>query len=327
MSGALPEGWTLSASAFNWTPEVIHADQTAAALAVGVVSGGVAKVIEVEAGQVWRSYPAPSDAEVDALRDALTQAGGSVSIVGASIDEWAPDGHRRDDDERLAFLLPQLRAASRLGAQGVRLPIGQAGPDLLRRLQPVLHDLEITWFEEAQGSQTPTAAGPAAQVIADLADPRIRLLVDISMLMPALPVSYLALLEQSALPRDLVGRLTDEWQDPATHAAVLAAIPEGSRVPHYMDMVVRFGRSRASDLREWLPLIGAFHLKFWDLDDSDGRVTTPIRELGTELAGTGFTGTLCSEWGGHAWLDDDAAVITTQHLALARAALAEGAAV
>jgi hypothetical protein len=326
MTPALPAGWTLSASAFNWTPQVIEAEKTAAALAVGVVTGGVADVIEIEAGQVWRSYPTPSDAEVDALHDSLIQAGGSVSIVGASLDEWAPDGHRRDDDERLAFLLPQLRAAARVGAQGVRLPIGQAGPGLLRRLQPTLHDLEITLFEEAQGSQTPVAAAAAAETIADLADPRIRLLVDISMLMPALPVSYLALMEQSGLPDDLLARLRDDWAEPATHAAVLEAMPQGSRVPHYMDMVMRFGRSRASELHDWLPLIGAFHLKFWDLDDTDGRVSGPILELGAELAGTDFAGTLCSEWGGHAWLDEDAATITTRHLALAGAALAEGSA-
>ncbi len=31
-----------------------------------------------------------------------------------------------------------------------------------------------------------------------------------------------------------------------------------------------------------------------------------------ELLAAGFAGTLCSEWGGHAWLDDDPAVMTTR---------------
>src|SRR5690349_10306823 len=97
---------TLTASAFNWTPEVIAAERTAAQIAVGIVSDGVAGAIEIEAGQVWRSYPVPSDAEVDALRESLIAVGGSVSIVGASLDDWTTDGRRRDDDERLALLLP-----------------------------------------------------------------------------------------------------------------------------------------------------------------------------------------------------------------------------
>ena len=92
-----------------------------------------------------------------------------------------------------------------------------------------------------------------------------------------------------------------------------------------MNLLVRFGRSHASDLRDILPLVGAIHLKFWDLDDADGRVSAPIRDLGAELARSGFTGTLCSEWGGHEWLvDADAADMTRRHLALARSALAEG---
>ena len=76
-----------------------------------------------------------------------------------------------------------------------------------------------------------------------------------------------------------------------------------------------------------LPLVGAFHLKFWDLDDTDGRVSAPIRDLGALLAPSAFTGTLCSEWGGHEWLvEADAADMTRRHLALARRALADGAA-
>ena len=70
-----------------------------------------------------------------------------------------------------------------------------------------------------------------------------------------------------------------------------------------------------------LPWVGAFHLKFWDLEDSDGRVSAPIRDLGALLRGTEFAGTLCSEWGGHEWLDDDPTTITRNHLALARRAL------
>ena len=94
-----------------------------------------------------------------------------------------------------------------------------------------------------------------------------------------------------------------------------------------MNLLIRFGRSDAADLRGILPLTGGFHLKFWDLDDADGRVSQPIRELGGELARAGFEGTLCSEWGGHEWLQDlDATETTRAHLQLARTALAQGAA-
>ncbi|HEX5857780.1 MAG TPA: restriction endonuclease subunit R [Microbacterium sp.] len=327
----LSSDWTLAASAFNWTPEVVAAARPAPEIAVGIVGDGVASTIEIEPGQLWRSFPEPLDAEVDELRRSLDGAGGSVSIVGASLDDWLPGGRRRSDDERLAFLLPQLRVAQRVGATGVRLPIGQAGEALLRRLLPTLHDLDLVLYEEIQGQQTPDspAAAAAIDAIAGLDDRRVRLLVDISMLMPALPVTYLARLRAAGVPMGLVQRLTDGWRDPATAAAVIDLLRSGAVPPGihtlYMNMLIRFGRSDAADLRGVLPLVGAFHLKFWDLHDVDGRVSNPIRDLGAELTGTGFAGSLCSEWGGHEWLDDDPADMTRRHLALARTALAEGA--
>ncbi|HWM15077.1 MAG TPA: hypothetical protein VNP97_00655, partial [Microbacterium sp.] len=114
----LPAEWTLAASAFNWTPDVIRAERTAPDIAVGIVAGGVAQVVELEPGQLWRSFPTTSDAELDALRTRLDGVGGSVSIVGASLDDWLSPTRRRTEAERLAFLLPQLRAAHRVGAAG-----------------------------------------------------------------------------------------------------------------------------------------------------------------------------------------------------------------
>jgi hypothetical protein len=327
MTTPIPADWTLSASAFNLTPTVIEARRGAPEIAASLNSEGLASEIEVELGQLWRSFPAPRDDEAHALRDDLARLGGRVSIVGGSIDDWASPDRRRSDDERHDFLVPQLRAAAALGATGVRLPLGQAGPALLERLVPLLEELDLVLFEEAQGSGSPAdpAAAPAYETIARLDTPHVRLLVDISMLMPALPVTYLDLLDDSDLPRDLVRRLREEWQDPATTGAVIDALRAGAVPPGihtlYMNLLVRFGRSSIDELAPVLPLLSAAHLKFWDLDDTDGRVSQPIRDLGAALRRSGFTGTLCSEWGGQEWLDDDPLETTRAHLALARDAL------
>jgi hypothetical protein len=329
----LPGGWTLAASAFNWTPDVIRAERPAPDIAAGIVTGGTASVIELEPGQLWRSFPSPADVEVDALRRELQAAGGSVSIVGASLDDWLGASQRRSEEERLAFLLPQLHAARRVGASGVRLPIGQAGKALLTQLLPILHDLDLVLFEEIQGQQTPGSPQTASAIesVADLDDAHVRLLVDISMLMPELPTTYLEQLAEAGIPVHLLTLLTNDWQDPATPAAVLEALRSGTVRPAihtlFMNLLVRFGRSHASELRAVLPLVGAVHLKFWDLDDADDRVSSPIRDLGAELVRSDFSGTLCSEWGGHEWLvEASAADMTRQHLALARSALAAGVA-
>ncbi|CAH0153719.1 restriction endonuclease subunit R [Microbacterium sp. Bi128] len=323
----LPATWRFSASAFNVTPEVIRAERTAPDLALSLVHRGIASEIEVELGQLWRGYPEATPDEARELRERLAAAGGRVSIVGVSIDEW--DGRRRrSDDERLAFLEPQLRTSAALGAAGVRLPIGQAGA-LLERLVPLLDDLDLVLYEEAQGHQTPAAVPDAYARIAALDTPRVRLLLDISMLMPALPVTYLDELARGRIDPALVALLTDHWREPDTHAAVVDHLRSG-RVPGpvhtlYMNLLVRFGRSEVADVASVLPLLGGIHMKFWDLDDTDGRITRPIRDLGTVLRTTEYAGTLCSEWGGQEWLADDPWAVTGRHLALARSALEEAA--
>lgn len=322
---SLPAGWTLSASAFTLTPQVIRAERTAPDLALTLVERAIASTIEIELGQMWRGFPAPASADAEAFRNRLAAAGGRVSIVGVSIDEY-DRGRRRPDAERRAFLEPQLRAAASVGAAGVRLPIGQAGA-ILDDLVPLLEELDLVLYEEAQGHETPAARPAAYDRIAELDTPHVRLLLDISMLMPALPVTYLDELDRAGLPRDVRRRLRDEWRDPTTHDAVVDLLRTGG-VPApvhtlYMDLLVRFGRSRVEDLASVLPLIGAVHLKFWDLDDTDARVSDPLRDVGTALAATGFTGTLCSEWGGQEWLDDDPWEMTSRHLALAAGILSD----
>jgi hypothetical protein len=321
---ALPAGWTLSASAFNLTPEVVRAEHETPDLALTLIERGLASAIEVELGQLWRGYPAATLGEARAFRERLDAVGGRVSIVGVSIDEW--DGHRRrTDDERLAFLEPQLRTSAALGARGVRLPLGQAGT-VLERTLPLLEELDLVLYEEAQGHQTPAASPEAYARIAEIDSPHVRLLLDISMLMPALPVTYLEELARGGVDPALVALLRDHWREPETHGAVIDYLRSG-RVPGpvhtlYMNLLVRFGRSDVADVASVLPLLGGVHLKFWDLNDADGRVTGPIRDVGDALRRIGYTGTLCSEWGGQEWLDDDPWHMTAQHLALCRTTLA-----
>jgi hypothetical protein len=330
MAPEIPSGWTLCASSFNWTPDITAAARTARDI-VTCIADSVTKTIEIEPGLLWRSFPAPQDAEVDALREELGAKGGRVSIVGASLDDFTSPTERRTLQERLDFLVPQLHAARRVGADGVRLPIGQAGIELLTLLQPLLHELDLVLYEEIQGQQTPgnPAVAPALEAIAGLADDHVRVLVDISMLMPALPVTYLHELQRGGVPSGLLERLANDWRDPATHDAVTALLRAGQVPPPihtlFMNLLIRFGRSDATDLQDVLPLVGAFHLKFWDLDDDGGRVSQPLRDPGSLLGRSGFTGTLTSEWGGHEWLQDDPTDMTRRHLALAETALAETA--
>lgn len=330
MTPVIPSAWRLSATTFNWTMLLLEARALPAEIAAGIASAGIATEIEIEAGQMLRSFPVPERSECEELRGATLAAGACISIVGLSIDDFTSLDHRRSPAEREAFLLPQLHAARHLGAAGIRLPVGQAGPELLKRLQPVLHELGLVLYEEFQGQQTPDRIAAAIDTIARLDDPHVRLLMDTSLLMPALPTTYLETLARSGLDGQLVKRLAEAWLEPKTLSAVQTALRENLVPPAvrtlFMNLLVRFGRSSIGEVLGIMPLVGAIHAKFWDLDDADDRISAPLRSLGEALAGQGFEGTICSEWGGHEWLpDDDPSDTTRRHLALLRTALAAGA--
>ena len=55
--GSLPAGWVLTASAFNWTPEMIAGDRDAVDIAVGIVEEGLTVEIEAEPGQAVALLP------------------------------------------------------------------------------------------------------------------------------------------------------------------------------------------------------------------------------------------------------------------------------
>ena len=107
---------------------------------------------------------------------------------------------------------------------------------------------------------------------------------------PPSPRATSSACRRGGVPAELIDALRHRWRDPATVGAIVDLLRSGG-VPAsvhtlYMDMLVRFGRSDATVIADVLPWIGAFHLKFWDLEDSDDRVSGPIRDLAALLAGT-----------------------------------------
>ena len=218
-----PARWTLAASAFNWTPDVIRAERAAPDIAVGIVTDGIAPVIELEPGQLWRSFPESADDEVDALR--------------ATSTEPRRREHRRREPRRLA----RTHGTARRGrAPGLPAPPAARGAPRRRRRRAApdraggraapappaagLHELDLVLYEEIQGQQTPESPGTAAaiEVIAEARRPAGA---------PARRHQHAHARAAADLPRgssagpasreDLLTRLTDEWRDPATTGAVV----------------------------------------------------------------------------------------------------------
>jgi hypothetical protein len=320
---------------FSFTGTLLAARQRPDEVLGAVLDAGLCRRIEIDAPQHFRSYPAFDDgAELDRTRDVLERYGGRLTVLGCYHDASPAPGVFRGHSQSVDLLERQIRAARRLGAWGVRLGLGYAPEPVLTALVPVLEATGMVWVEEVQGPCRPDGEQlhRRLELVGRLATDRIRFLLDLSLCMPALPTSYVAALRRSGAPPALVDRLQEAWIA-ADHGAVSSLLrPEldkaGSALASlYVTPLTRFGCTTVADWRWFLPNVAAVHLKYWDLDDSAGAISTPIRELRTALAdaATYRDGTFCSEWGGHEWMPDaDPMATTLGHRRLFDAAVPRG---
>jgi hypothetical protein len=101
---------------------------------------------------------------------------------------------------------------------------------------------------------------------------------------------------------EVAPRLADPALSPAARSLLITAM-------------IRFG-ARAPD--QWLRharWIASVHLKWWDLESAAADLAGGVGVLLDGLVADGFTGTVCSEWGGHEWepLEVSAAVQSDAH--------------
>jgi hypothetical protein len=109
---------------------------------------------------------------------------------------------------------------------------------------------------------------------------------------------------------------------------LFAAIDEAS-VPEALhdQLVTAFIRFGHGDLADWthvLPWVRHAHAKFWDWEDAETQVMIPHQALVTLLVEHGYTGSISSEFGGLAWLEQDEINIfdlTKQHITFLRSTI------
>jgi sugar phosphate isomerase/epimerase len=307
---------------FSFTGTLLEARQRPDDILNSVLGDGLARRIEIDAPQHFRSYPSLHDTELDRTSEVLERYGARLNILGCYHDASPAPGRFLSHDQSVDRLEKQIRAARRLGAWGVRVGLGLVPEPALTALVPVLEASDLVWVEEVQGPCRPDAEQlhRRLELVDSLATDHVRFLLDLSLCMPALPTSYVEALHRHGAASTLIDRLHEAWHA-ADHRAVtallraeLAAVASPQLASLFVTPLTRFGCSTVADWRWFLPNVAAVHLKYWDLDDRAGAVSTPVRQLRSALADIGFPGTFCSEWGGHEWISHaDPVTMTLEH--------------
>ena len=306
---------------FSFTPQIVAAERTPDEVLADVVAAGLGSTIEVDAPQHFRSYPSLDGADTEAFAALVSRLGVRLSLLGVYDDAGLRSDRPFTLEESADYVGRQIEAAAAMGFAGARIAFG-VRPELLERLAEHAEAHGITVLQEAQGNLRPDSPTFERQwdAIDRIGSDLLGFVLDLSACMPALPVTYLDLLEREGVPRDAVGYLAGQW-GVAPHDEVRAGTEERlNRVllsPAARDALfmawTRFGSSRVAGWRDALPRVGAVHLKFWDLEDDDRRVSQPLTDLRALLAASSYRGVVTSEWGGHAWLGSDPVEMTRRH--------------
>ncbi|MFD1715420.1 hypothetical protein ACFSBZ_13170 [Amnibacterium flavum] len=304
---------TWATTLYSFTNELMEGAASPDELIQEIVSSGLATAIEVDAAQHFASFPAIDEDEAARTRDAIQRVGATPTMLGIYADIRIDSRGRRDQEELRMFVLRQLEAAATVGFFGARVGLGALSADFISSLIPDLERLDVKLLEEVQGGARPDspAIDRHRELRARYDTESIGFVFDSSLVMAAFPVTWRDSLIASGATEELLSAADDLWRGRRPDAWTrLQALAEPLRLapPALRRLEMPFRRFGCSQVAEWEDFLAdttSVHLKYWDLVDDDDRVSGPTREIRSALEATGYSGFVCSEWGGHDWLEAD----------------------
>ncbi len=322
---------TWAVTMFSFTNELHERSRTPDQLMREVIDTGLSSAIEVDAAQHFPSFPRISDDDIAGFRRQLDATGATPTMMGAYLDARLDSRGPRNADEAHEFLSSQIDAAARMGFFAVRVSVGAVPPELAERLLPQLDRLDVQILEEVQAGALPDspAIDRSRRVREQLQTDRLGFVFDSSLVMAGLPRTWVARLLDSGVPASVITEVDELWRshDPAGYQRMRELIdPLELPASAVRRLEMPFRRFGCTSVDEWTEFLGettSVHLKYWDLDDTDGIVSGPTGQIKRALAAVGYSGFVCSEWGGHDWLETDtssAFEMTARHRALFDAA-------
>ncbi|MFF2050314.1 hypothetical protein ACFVU2_01815 [Leifsonia sp. NPDC058194] len=294
---------------FSFTTELVRGDRSPLELIEDVLASGVTDTIEVDGPQCFTSLPVFPPEEVTAFREMVDRTGVGLSMLGVYNDRFTRPGHVFTAQEGADFISGQLASAAALGFRDTRIAF-PTDPEVLRLVAPSAEEHGVRLLQEVQGAATPDDLIRALEAVDRIGSDALGFVFDLSACMPALPLTYLEALRRDGVPSSLVSYLDDAWRADSLDsmrqrlAELSQDLPLAPAARTRLSMPFgRFGRTTVADWRPLLSHFDAIHLKFWDLEDDELRVSAPIADVRQEFGAIGYDGVVTSEWGGHEWFE------------------------
>ncbi len=297
-----------------------------------VARRGLGPNIEIIGFQSFKEFPDVSDDFAARFRDLAAETGLNPVSCAINSDRFLKPGQQPIDDASLVeYHKRQLRSAKKMGFSLVRfqfaLPV-----ELLPEIAPYAEELDIRMGVEVHA---PMWAGhPAVQAYGEMYDklntPVLGWIPDFGGTASRIPESMLDAARAAGAAESLLDRLKEVWLEPGMSHEKAGrlrewALAEGHAPLHIQAASLAFFILSNNDPKSWAALVDRtihIHGKFYGVSEDlveeaiDYDVILPLFRNG------GFTGTIVSEWEGHAYLGTNGFEQVARHQAMCRRILA-----
>ncbi|WP_226017938.1 sugar phosphate isomerase/epimerase [Novosphingobium sp. FKTRR1] len=316
-----------SATLYAYTNEYISRQYGFEDLLREVARRGQGPGVEVVGFQSIRGFPDVDDAFAERFRELIAELGLRPTSLAINSDRFLKPGQPVADDVLAEYHRRQMRAAVKLGFPILRYQFATP-PSLVRELAPYAEDLGLKLGLEVHAPAH--AHHPLVlayrEVYEQVNSPALGWIPDFGGTAERLPQSFLDASRARGVPEGLIALLLEIWPEPGeshVRAGKLREIAtrDGHASEHIQAVSLIFFILAKNDPRGWSELVDRtihIHGKFYGVD-ADGReeaidydTILPIFRDG------GFSGTICSEWEGHAYMVADAFDKVAAHQAMCR---------
>lgn len=288
--------------------------------------------IEIIGFQNFKEFPDVSDDFAARFKDMIAETGLNPVSCAINSDRFLKPGQQPIDDATLVeYHKRQLRSAKKLGFSLVRyqfaLPV-----ELLPDIAPYAEDLGIRMGVEVHA---PMWAGhPAVMAYRDMYDrldsPALGWIPDFGGTANTIPASMLNAARAIGAKESLIDLALAIWPEPGmSHekAAKLreAALKDGHPPAHIQAFSLAFFILAANPAESWAELVDRtihIHGKFYGVSEDLVEEAIPYDKILPIFRDGGFTGTIVSEWEGHAYLGTGGFEQVERHQAMCRKILA-----
>jgi len=293
-----------------------------------VARRGMGPNIEIIGFQSFKEFPDVSDDFAAKFKDMVAEAGLNPVSCAINSDRFLKPGQQPiDDAELVEYHKRQLRSAKKMGFPLVRyqfaLPV-----HLLPEIAPYAEELEIRMGVEVHA---PMWAGhPAVQAYGEMYDklntPVLGWIPDFGGTASRIPESMLDAARRAGAAESLLDKLKEVWcEDGMSHekAGRLRewALANGHAPAHIQAASLAFFILSNHDPKSWAALVDRtihIHGKFYGVSEDLVEEAIDYETILPLFRDGGFTGTLVSEWEGHAYDARDAFLQVERHQAMCR---------